>query len=85
MPQRRETRLFTFPTFLRRIFGLKRVEMMGGWRKLRNQEHHDLYSSPSLIRIIKLRRIGWEGHVARMGRRGMCMGYGCENQRERDH
>jgi hypothetical protein len=40
---------------------------MGGWRKLHNEELHNLYSSPSIIRIIKLRRMRWAGHVARMG------------------
>jgi hypothetical protein len=39
----------------------------GGWRKLHNEELHDLYSSPSIIRIIKSRRMRWAGHVARMG------------------
>jgi hypothetical protein len=39
----------------------------GEWRKLRNKEHHDLYSSPSIIRIIKSRRMRWAGHEARMG------------------
>jgi hypothetical protein len=39
----------------------------GGWRKLHNEELHDLYSSPNIIRIIKLRRMRWAGHVARMG------------------
>jgi hypothetical protein len=39
----------------------------GGWRKLHNEELRDLYSSPSIIRIIKSRRIRWDGHVARMG------------------
>jgi hypothetical protein len=52
---------------LRRIFGLKRDEMMGEWRKLHNEELHDLYSSPSIIRIIKSRRMRWAGHIARMG------------------
>jgi hypothetical protein len=49
---------------LRRIFGPKRDEIMGGWRKLHNEELRDLYSSPSIIRIIKLRRMRWAGHVA---------------------
>jgi hypothetical protein len=40
---------------------------MGGWRKLHNEEHRDLYSSPSIIRIIKSRRMRWAGHVARRG------------------
>jgi hypothetical protein len=52
---------------LRRIFGSKRYEVTGGWRKLHNAELHNLYSSPSIIRIIKSRRMIWYGHVARMG------------------
>jgi hypothetical protein len=51
---------------LRRIFGPKRDDVTGGWRKLHNEELHNLYSSPSIIRIIKSRR-SWAGHVARMG------------------
>jgi hypothetical protein len=54
---------------LRRIFGPKRDELTGEWRKLHNKELYDLYSSPSIIRIIKARRIRWARHVARMGRR----------------
>jgi hypothetical protein len=49
---------------LRRIFGFKRDEMKGGWRKLQNEELHNLYSSPSIIRKIKSRRMRWAGHVA---------------------
>jgi hypothetical protein len=52
---------------LRRIFGPKRDEVTGGWRKLHNEELHSLYSSPSIIRIIKSRRMRCAGHVARMG------------------
>jgi hypothetical protein len=52
---------------VRRMFGPKRDEATGGWRKLHNEELHNLYSSPSIIRIIKSRRMRWEGHVARMG------------------
>jgi hypothetical protein len=48
---------------LRRIFGLKRVGVTGGWMKLLNEELSDLYSSPSIIRIIKSRRMRWAGHV----------------------
>jgi hypothetical protein len=52
---------------LKRIFGPKRDEVTGKWRKLHNEELRDLYSSPSVIRIIKSRRMRWAGHVARMG------------------
>jgi hypothetical protein len=51
---------------LRRIFGPKRDEVTGDWRKLHNEELHDLYSSPNIIRMIKSRRMRWAGHVARM-------------------
>jgi hypothetical protein len=51
---------------LRRIFGPKRDEVTGGFRKLHNEELHNLYSSPSLIRMIKSRKMRWAGHVARM-------------------
>jgi hypothetical protein len=54
---------------LRRIFGPKKDEATGEWRKLHNEELRDLYSSPSIIRMIKSRRMKWAGHVARMGRR----------------
>jgi hypothetical protein len=49
----------------RRIFGLKRDEVKGDcWRKLHNEELHNLYSSPNIIRMIKSRRMRWAGHVA---------------------
>jgi hypothetical protein len=51
---------------LRRIFGPKRAEVTGEWRKLHNEELHDLYFSPSIIRIIKSRRMSLAGHVVRM-------------------
>jgi hypothetical protein len=71
---------------LRRIFGPKRDEVTGEWRKLHNEELRDLYSSPRIIiRIIKSRRMRWAGHVARMGRRGTCIDYWWESQRKRDH
>jgi hypothetical protein len=65
---REEHRLRVFENrVLWRIFGPKRDEMTGEWKKLHNEELHDLYSSPSIIRIIKSRRMRWAGHVARMG------------------
>jgi hypothetical protein len=70
---------------LRRIFGPKRDEMTGEWRKLHNEELHKLYSSPNLIRIIRSRRMRWTGHVARMGRRGVHIGYWWGSQKEGDH
>jgi hypothetical protein len=51
------------------LFGPKRDEEIRGWRKLHNEELHNLYCSPSIIRIIKLRRVRWAGHVARMGKK----------------
>jgi hypothetical protein len=54
---------------LRRIFGPERDEVTGDWRKLLNEELRDLYSSPSIIRLIKSRRMRWTGHVARREKR----------------
>jgi hypothetical protein len=51
---------------LRRIFGTKRDEATGEWRRLHNEELNDLYSSPNIIRVIKSRRMRWAGQVARM-------------------
>jgi hypothetical protein len=53
-------------TVLRRIFGPERDEVTGQWRKLHNGELHNFYSSPDITRQIKLRRMGWAGHVTRM-------------------
>jgi hypothetical protein len=66
---------------LRRIFGPKRDEVTGEWRKLHNEELCDLYSLPSIIKIIKSRRMRWAGHVPQWGRRGMRIGYWWESQR----
>jgi hypothetical protein len=52
----------------RRLFGPKRDEVTGEWRKLHNEELIDLYSSPNIFRFIIARRIRWAGHIARMGR-----------------
>jgi hypothetical protein len=49
------------------VFGPKRAEVTGDWRKLRNEELHNLYCSPDIIRMIKSRRMRWPGHVTRMG------------------
>jgi hypothetical protein len=56
---------------LMRIFGAKRSEVIGGWRKRHNEELRNLYSSPSIIRMTKSRRMNWAGYVARMRRRGV--------------
>jgi hypothetical protein len=60
---------------LRRIFGPKMDGVTGGWRKLHNEELHDLYSSSNIIRIIKSRRMRWAGHVARMGEKRSACGF----------
>ena len=52
---------------LRRIFGTRRDEVTGEWRRLHNEELNDLYSSPNIVRVIKPRRMRWAGHVVRMG------------------
>jgi hypothetical protein len=68
-----------------RIFGAKRDEMTGEWRKLHNEELKDLYSSPIIVRVITWRRIRWAGYVTRMGRGEVCTGFRWGNLRERDH
>jgi hypothetical protein len=65
---REEHRLRVFENrVLRRIFGHKRDEVTGGWRKLHNEELHGLYSSPRIVRVIKARRMRWAGHVVHKG------------------
>jgi hypothetical protein len=57
---------------LRRIFGTRRDEVMGEWRRLHNEKLNDLHSSPNIVRVIKSRRMRWAGHVARRGeKRGL--------------
>jgi hypothetical protein len=63
-----ERRLRVFENrVLRRVFGPKRDEVTGEWSKLHNEELNDLYSLPNIVWVVKLRRMGWAGHVARMG------------------
>ena len=65
---REERRLRVFENrVLRRVFGPKRDEVTGKWRKLHNEELRDLYSLPNIVRMVKSRRMRWTGHVARMG------------------
>jgi hypothetical protein len=70
LTSRAECRLRVFENrVLRRIFGPKREEVTGEWRRLHNQELYALYSSPNMIRVMKSRRLRWAGHVAHMGER----------------
>jgi len=70
---------------LRRIFGTRRNEVTGEWRRMHNEELSDLYSSPNIVRVIKSRRMRWAGHVARMGEERGCVGSWWGSRRERDH
>jgi hypothetical protein len=84
---REERRLRVFENrVLRRIFGLKRDEVTGEWRKLHNEELNDLYCSPNIDRVTKLRRMKWAGHVACMVRREVYTGFWWKQKlMERDH
>jgi hypothetical protein len=68
-----------------RIFGPKRDEMVGGWRKLYNEKLHNLYSPSNKIRMMKSRRTTYAGHVARMGERVIYIGFWWESQNDIDH
>ena len=74
-----------FQTVLRIIFGLKRDEFRGEWRKPHNEELNDLYSSPNIVRVIRSRIMRWVVYVARMGRTEVYTGFWCGKLRERDH
>jgi hypothetical protein len=83
---REERRLRVFENrVLRGIFGAKRDEVTEKWRKLHNEELHDLYSTPNIVRVIKSRRMRLEGHVARKGRGDACTGFWWGELRVRDH
>jgi hypothetical protein len=70
---------------LRRIFRPKRDEVIEGWTTLHNEELHNLYSSPNIIRMIKSRRMRWAGHVVHMRGEEECLqGFG-EKARREDH
>jgi len=87
MREERRLRLFE-NRVLRRIFGPKRDEVRGEWRKLHNEELYDLCCSPNFVWTIKLRRMRWAGHVAPMGRGDAYTGFvggGGGNLRIRDH
>jgi len=66
--EERRLRVFEYRV-LRRIFGAKRDEVTGEWRKLHNEELNDLYCAPNIVRVVISRRMRWAGHVARMGER----------------
>ena len=73
---REERRLRVFENrVLRRVFGPKRDEVTGEWRKLHNEELRDLYSLRNIVRVVKSRRMRWAGHVARMGRGEVYTGF----------
>jgi len=74
LTRREERKLRVFENMvLRRRFGPRKEEKMGEKRRMNNEELNDLYSSPNIVRVIKSRRMGWAGYVARMGEeRGVC-------------
>jgi len=83
---REERKLRVFENIvLMRIFGRRRDEVTGEWRRLHKEELSDLYSSPNIVRVIKSGRMRWTGHVTRMGEERVCIGSWWGNQRERDH
>ena len=83
---REECKLRVFENrVLRRIFGPKRDEVTGEWRRLHNEEIYALYSSPNITRVIKFRKLRWRGHVARMGKVEVHTRLWWRNLREGDH
>ena len=80
---REERKLRVFENVvLRRIFGPRRDEVTGEWRRLHNKEINNLYSSPNVVQVIKSRRMRWAGHVAHMGEERGCIGSCWGNRRE---
>jgi hypothetical protein len=83
---REERRLRVFEKrVLRRVFGPKREEVTGEWRKMHNEELNDVYSLPDIVRVVKSRRMRWAGHVARMGRIEVCTGCWGGSLRKKGH
>jgi len=83
---REERKLRVFENrVLRRVFGPRKDEVMGEWKRLHNEELNDLCSSLNIVRMIKSRRMRWAGHVTRMGEERGCIGSWWGNRRERDH
>jgi len=83
---REERKLRVFENMvLRRIFGPRRDEVTGEWRRLHKEELNNLYSSPNIVQVITSRRMRWAGHVARIGEERRCMGSWWGNWREIDH
>ena len=80
----RKLRVFQNMVF-RRIFGPRRNEVMGEWRRMNDEELNDLYPSPKVVRVLKSRRMRWAGDVACMGGERGCIGSWWENRRERAH
>ena len=81
MREKRRLRVFE-NRVLRRIFGPRKEEVTGEWRRLHNEELRDLYSLPNIVRVIKSRRMRWAGHVARMGEERNSIGSWWGNRRE---
>jgi hypothetical protein len=83
---REERRLRVFENrVLRRVFGPKRVEVTGEWRKLHNEEVSDVYFLRTIVRVVKSRRMRWVRHVGRMWEGEVCTGFWWGNLRERGH
>jgi len=86
LTRRDERKLRVFEnTVLRRIFGSRRDEITGEWRRLHNEELNDLYCSQNYVRVIKWRRMRWAGHVANMGEETGTYRILVGNRREGDH